>query len=87
MTFRLLFHYLLFFGSLAMPLGLLLLTAVQFMIGRRLGSERLNFIAVLKLPSRDLNRRELFLRQTGALLLLSGLALCVFTGSVLAIIG
>lgn len=87
MTISQFFHYLLFSGSLAMPLGLLFLTAVQLKIGRRLGGNPLNFISVLKLPGRELNEAERFLRKTGATLLLSGLTLCLFTASVLAIIG
>ncbi len=74
-------------GSLSMPLGLILLTVLQMMLTRRLGENKMNFIKLLGNPKVELTDDEQRLRKAGVSLLLAGIALVLFSGTIVALTG
>ena len=87
MKLTIIFHYLLLIGTLAMPLGLVLLSVLQMRLTRRLGENKFNFIKLIGSPEVDLTRDEQALRKTGISLLLAGTALVLFSGTIVALVG
>lgn len=74
-------HMMLLVGALSMPVGLVLLTFLQFLLLRRFREQRFNFLTVLKLESSLLTPGERSIRRCGAGLLAFGLLLVILAGT------